>query len=116
MHVAIGAAVVGVLALGGILFLPISDDDPEVVDVSMVDYAFDPAATQAALGQELAISNDGELPHSYVIVDLGKGVELQPGEQGTLELPSDAELGTYRVICDLTGHVEAGMEGTIELR
>jgi uncharacterized cupredoxin-like copper-binding protein len=116
MHVAVAAAVVGVLALGGILFLPISDEDPEVIEVSMVEYAFDPAGAQAAPGQDLAISNDGDLPHSYVIVDLGKGVELQPGEERTIQLPSDAELGTYRVICDIPGHIDAGMVGTIELR
>ena len=105
-----------VVALGGVLFLPISEDgSSDPVAISMVEYAFDPADATAEPGQELRIANDGAITHNYLITDLGKGVELEPGEEGVLELPGDVEPGTYRVICDLSGHVEAGMTGTLEV-
>jgi plastocyanin len=116
MRLAVGGAVGALLALGGILFLPISEEDPAAVKVAMTEYAFDPVDAPAEPGQELTISNDGAIPHSYLIVDLAKGVELQAGEERTLSLPGDTEPGTYRVICDLPGHVEEGMIGTLEVR
>jgi len=61
------------------------------------------------------ISNDGAISHSYLIVDLAKGTEVAPGEEGTLTIADDATAGTYRVICDLPGHVEEGMVGTLEI-
>lgn len=107
-------AVVAVLALGGVLFLPISNDDgPPPVEISMVEYAFVPAETTAEPGQGLAITNDGAISHSYLIIDLAKGTELPAGGEGTLTLPDDVEPGTYRVICDLPGHVEEGMVGSL---
>ena len=106
------AGVVALIALGGILFLPLSDPDP-AVEVSMVEYAFDPDEAVAAPGQDLAVQNDGAISHSYLIVDLAKGVELEPGAEGTLTVPGDAVPGTYRVICDLPGHVEEGMVGSL---
>lgn len=110
---AVIGAVVALVALGGILFLPISDDSLPPVEISMVEYAFDPVDAEAEPGQELRITNDGTITHSYLIVDLAKGTELQPGEQRTLQLPGDVEPGTYRVICDIPGHVEQGQVGTL---
>ena len=115
-QLAVTGAVVAVLALGGILLLPIADDDPAAVEIGMSEYAFDPVDAQAEPGQELTVSNHGAIPHSYFIVDLAKGLELQGGEEGTLQVPGDTEPGTYRVICDLPGHVEEGMVGTLEVR
>jgi len=112
---AVVAAVVAVLALGGILLFPVSDPEP-AVEVSMVEYAFAPTAATAEPGQDLAITNDGAISHSYLIVDLAKGTEVAPGEKGTLTIPDDATAGTYRVICDLPGHVEEGMVGTLEIK
>jgi plastocyanin len=110
------AAIVALIALGGVLFLPIDDDGgPAPVEISMVEYAFAPSAAVAEPGQELAIANDGAISHSYLIVDLAKGLELAAGADGSLLLPSDVEPGTYEVICDLPGHVEEGMVGTLEI-
>lgn len=112
---AVVAAVVAVLALGGILFLPVSDPEP-AVEVSMMEYAFTPTEAVAERGQDLVITNDGAIDHSYLIVDLAKGTEVAPGGEGTLTIPDDAPAGTYRVICDLPGHVEQGMVGSLEIR
>jgi plastocyanin len=111
----VGAAVVALLALGGLLFLPISDDSPEAVEISMSEYAFAPAVVHAQPGQELRVSNVGAIDHSYVIVGLGKGVELRPGETRSIHLPFDTDAGSYQAICDIPDHVEQGMVGTLEV-
>lgn len=114
---AIVAGVAALLALGGILFLPISDDedtaDLPAVEVSMVEYAYAPVEAVVEPGQELTISNDGAIVHSYFVVDLAKGLELAPGEQGTFQIPADVVPDTYAVICDIPGHVEEGMIGSL---
>jgi plastocyanin len=111
-------AAAALVALAGVVLLPISDDgadggsalDP--VPVSMVEYAFEPSDIHASPGQELAVTNDGAITHNLLIVSLGKGVELPAGGSGSLEVPS-ADPGTYQIVCDLPGHTEAGMVGTL---
>lgn len=106
----------GLAALTGILLLPIGDDPDELdaIEISMVEYAFLPSDLEAVPGQTLALTNEGAIVHNLVIPSLGKGIELSPGGSGTMEVPA-AEPGTYEIVCDLTGHREAGMVGTIEI-
>jgi plastocyanin len=110
------AGLVALLALGGVLLLPIGDPGPsgdqEPLPVSMVEFAFVPSGIVVDAGQPLSITNDGAVRHNLLVTRLGKGIELAPGQTGTLELPSDAA-GTYDVVCDLPGHREAGMVGTL---
>ena len=86
-------------------------------DVSMVEMAFVPDPIDLAVSEaRLRIVNDGEVPHSLVITELGKGTpDLEPGAELTLDLTDQAP-GTYAVICDVPGHLEAGMETTLTLR
>lgn len=58
----------------------------------------------------LRVVNDGLVPHSLVIPEIGKGTpDLDPEAEMTLDLTETAP-GTYTVICDVPGHLEAGME------
>jgi len=60
-------------------------------------------------GARLEVVNDGTTGHDLLIGELGKGTpDLPPGESTVLDL-SDQPPGTYRVVCDLPGHTEAGM-------
>lgn len=106
----VGIGVACLLALGGILFLPIGGGggDSDVLTVAMTEYSYAPAPIVAEAGQEIEVVNEGALVHSLLVVELAKGVELQPGASGSLRLPSD-ETGTFRVICDIPGHQEEGM-------
>ena len=45
----------------------------------------------------------------------GKGVELQPGERQDVHIPAGTEERVYQVICDIPGHVEQGMVGTLDV-
>lgn len=109
-------ALLALVALVGVIVLPIGDDPDKLdaVQVSLVEYAFVPEDLQGLPGQTLAVRNDGAITHNLVIPSLGKGIELSPGDSGTMKVPA-AEPGTYSIVCDLTGHREAGMVGTIEI-
>jgi plastocyanin len=86
-------------------------------EVSMTEYAFDPADATVGQGEALGATNDGELTHNYTI----KGVpeeahgnttgDIDPGERGALGAPEDP--GEYDVICTIPGHAEKGMKGTL---
>jgi plastocyanin len=78
--------------------------------VSMTEFAYDPNPIVLPSGEtKLDVVNDGQVAHDLVIGELGKGtIELAPGERQVLDL-SDQPAGTYRVVCDLPGHIEAGM-------
>jgi uncharacterized cupredoxin-like copper-binding protein len=81
------------------------------VTVSMTEFAFAPDPIEVT-GEDaqLHIVNDGQVVHDLVIPTLGKGTpDVQAGAEFDLDL-TDQPPGTYRVICDIPGHVEAGME------
>lgn len=87
------------------------------VVVSMTEFAFAPAPiVLSAREATLEVVNDGAVAHDLVIPDLGKGTpDLAAGDRMVLDLTGQPS-GTYRVVCDLPGHTEAGMvtELTIE--
>lgn len=80
------------------------------VVVSMTEFAFDPdPIVLTAEDPTLEVVNDGAAAHDLVIPDLGKGTpDLPAGERMVLDLTGQPP-GSYRVVCDLPGHTEAGM-------
>ena len=57
------------------------------------------------------IPNDGAAPHNFSIDELGIDVDLAPGE--TQETVINAPAGEYEYYCNVPGHKEAGMVGTL---
>lgn len=115
-------AVVLVLGTVGLVSSLTGDDGAagtgtgEALLVTMTDFAFDPdPITFAGDAAQLLVVNDGQVEHNLVIPELGKGTpEMLPGDDVALDLTDQAP-GTYRVICDIPGHVEAGMETAITI-
>lgn len=83
--------------------------------IDLVDIAFNPAevALSAGTDQELTLTNTGAAPHNFSIDELGISVDLQSGESTTVTVNGAA--GTYAFYCNVPGHREAGMEGTLTL-
>lgn len=85
-----------------------------VADVEMIDIAFDPVEITIAAGTDVTVNltNLGNLPHSFVVPDLGvnSGV-FDSGQNGMATI--NAEPGEYQFICDVPGHAEAGMVGVL---
>lgn len=81
------------------------------LDVSLTEFAIDPADLRVSAGAVLQITNDGALAHDLAVDGTASDM-LDPGGSGTLDL---AELppGTYTMICQVPGHEAAGMTGTL---
>ena len=57
------------------------------------------------------IANDGVAPHNFSIDELGIDIDLPAGE--TRETVINAPAGEYEYYCNVPGHKEAGMVGTL---
>jgi manganese oxidase len=85
--------------------------------VSLTEFAITPKMIHAPVGRSLTfeVTNDGSAIHTFA-VDTGGTLqetpEIQPGEHATLEV-SSLEAGTYRTLCTISGHEQAGMVGQL---
>ena len=90
------------------------------VEISMTEYAFDPADATVSQGEAITATNDGQLPHNYTIVGVPEEAglttnNLEPGQQGATG-GVGAKPGEYDVICTIPGHAEQGMKGTLTIK
>lgn len=117
----VGAAAAALILGTIVLVASLAGDDEapntgtgEGLRVSMTEFAFDPDPI-AVSGEDaqLLVVNEGLVVHDLVIPELGKGTpDVHAGEEFELDLTGQPA-GTYRVICDIPGHLEAGMETEI---
>lgn len=103
-------------------------------DLSTVatEYEFDPDEWTVPAGEEVSITldNQGEIIHEWVVLEEGVSidssgdftedmalfeVEAEAGEQaeGTFTAPSTP--AEHQVVCAIPGHLEQGMEGTLNV-
>jgi FtsP/CotA-like multicopper oxidase with cupredoxin domain len=86
---------------------------PQVLEVELGDLFIEPASLQAGPGDlRIRVRNEGQAEHSLSLEGLGATDMLGPGETATLEIPSVAP-GSYLIRCDVPGHADAGMKGTL---
>jgi uncharacterized cupredoxin-like copper-binding protein len=114
----------GVIALGAVLTLSAcggGDDESDaatggdtgaagegLVFRSSDDFKFDPSnATVTAGDVHITHENEGATPHTFVIEDID--FKLADDDDGDVELAA----GDYTFYCDVPGHRDAGMEGTL---
>jgi uncharacterized cupredoxin-like copper-binding protein len=57
------------------------------------------------------LPNDGVTLHNFSIDELGVDVDIDPG--ATQEVVVNAPPGSYEYYCNVPGHKEAGMVGTL---
>ena len=82
-------------------------------EVSLVEFAINPEAVVVSGSGRLDVRNDGTMAHNLVVVgtDL-RTPDLNAGDTYTLDL-AGLEPGEYEIICDIAGHEQAGMVGTL---
>ncbi len=86
--------------------------------VETSEFAFAPNAFTAKVGDAIAfvITNKGALEHNFVVFDpSGKEVAraaIQPGATGTVNVKPSID-GVFAIVCDVAGHTDAGMTGTL---
>ena len=80
------------------------------------DIFFQPTELEIPANQDVKIllPNLGASAHDFSIDELGINVSLPAGESG--EVTINAPAGTYQFYCNVPGHKEAGMVGTLVVR
>ena len=118
-----------VVALASALLLAAcggGDDDPTMdvgdggdaagatVTVTAGDLFFEPAELDAAPGTiTIELVNEGSAQHTFVVEEVGDATVADAAAGETATGSIDLEAGTYTVYCDVPGHREGGMVGTL---
>jgi len=91
---------------------------PGSVKVTMSDFKFDPNALTVPAGKSVFyLVNNGPASHDMTIADssgkvIAKSSLVQSGDTSTFTVDNLAA-GKYQVYCDVVGHKDAGMVGTL---
>ena len=84
-----------------------------VIQVELGDLFIKPAELSAPEGSvTFEVRNTGSAEHNFAIEGFGKTPMIPAGESATLEV-ANLKAGTYTVICEVAGHADAGMKGTL---
>jgi plastocyanin len=88
----------------------------EGIVVGMYDMYFEPERIRipANVDVRFLFENRGAAPHNFEIKDPLISVDVAPG--GTGEAVINLPLGTYKFICNVPGHKQVGMNGTLVVR
>jgi len=79
-----------------------------------VDIAYESAPEELPTGDvDVTLVNDGQIEHNVVIEERGDELILEAAGGETDEATVSFEAGEYTYYCSITGHREAGMEGTM---
>jgi plastocyanin len=83
------------------------------VEVVSHDIYFEPDELSIPAGTDVTVRlpNEGAAPHNFSIDELGIDIDLAPG--ATEETVINAPAGEYEYYCNVPGHKEAGMVGTL---
>lgn len=83
------------------------------IEVDMVDIAFDPKEITIPANTDVTVNlvNKGALPHNFSIEGEADSGEIPGG--GTVSVMLNLAPGTYEYFCNIPGHKEAGMVGTL---
>lgn len=87
---------------------------PLEITLTALDIKWDTENIEAKVGQTITLTlvNEGLLDHNFEITELGIDVNIVAGatEVTTFVI---TQSGTFDFICNVSGHLEAGMVGTI---
>ena len=83
------------------------------VDVVAQDIFFEPKELTIPANTDVTVNlpNEGAAPHNFSIDALGINVDIAPG--ATEQVVINAPAGEYEYYCNVPGHKEAGMVGTL---
>jgi uncharacterized cupredoxin-like copper-binding protein len=86
--------------------------------VTLTEFKFSPAEVSVSAGRvAFHIVNSGTRFHEFVIFDsagrlVAKSDRIQAGDSQVLTV-DNLKAGKYRIVCEVAGHMESGMTGTL---
>lgn len=122
-----------VLAAVGLLLTACGPQTAEL-EVTLSDFAFEPAQVSVPAGSEvtLTLTNEGSVEHEWVLVEQGYTIEppvndededhiyweaeVPAGETETFTFTAPDTAGEYQIVCVIAGHLESGMEGSLTVQ
>ncbi len=123
LFVLVGVLVIALLAAcGGGGGSSEAESGPQSFAVTTTEFQFNPNSFTVKVGDNLTfkVTNKGTVEHTFVIQSTDGSSELaklsvQPGETKSLDFTAKAA-GVYPIVCDIAGHKEAGMTGTLTVK
>jgi uncharacterized cupredoxin-like copper-binding protein len=105
------AATVLLAACGG----PGAPEGQSVTVQGLDTLRFSPEALTATVGQtvNVTLESSGALEHAFIIDEFSVNIGPVPGGQSGNGSFTPAQAGTFTYYCNVPGHREAGMEGTL---
>ena len=87
---------------------------PLELTLTATDIAYDMSNISAMVSQQVNITfvNDGALEHNFIIDEFGVENLINSGENVAISFTPQTP-GTYEFYCNVAGHLEAGMKGTL---
>jgi uncharacterized cupredoxin-like copper-binding protein len=87
-----------------------------VIEVTLNEWSIEPKTIDATAGVvTFKVTNKGKFPHNFSVIsngqELKKTKNIPGGQSDTLEV--DLSAGAYQTICDIPGHKDQGMVGTL---
>ncbi len=93
---------------------------PTRIEIKAREFAFDPKEVSARPVEVIfVVKNEGSIEHNFVIEDANRRTVAQIAviEAGkTEELKVTLRPGTFTIACNLPGHKDAGMIGTLRVQ
>ena len=99
------------------------------ISATETEFAFTPNTWSVPAGQKitLTLSNKGTVEHDWVLMkapvtppfsstnqpDVIFSAKTAPGATNTVTFTAPSSAGEYEVVCDVPGHLEAGMSGKL---
>ncbi len=87
------------------------------VQVTLKEWSIEPSTIEVTAGDvKFDVTNSGQFTHDFVIMKDGSEVAKTPTfrqADGTQVLEVDLQPGTYKVLCDIQGHADRGMQGEL---
>ncbi|MGB8646497.1 MAG: cupredoxin domain-containing protein [Anaerolineae bacterium] len=94
-----------------------SSSGSSTVDVTITgtDFKFDPATINAKAGQTVNVTfvNKGQSAHTFVVKDANVNIRADVGQTTKVTFTAPAKAGTYPITCDVPGHADQGMTGSL---
>ncbi len=89
----------------------------QTVMVQGSEFAYQPNVINAKPGEKINVQfkNTGTVEHTFVIKDLNFKIVAEPGQTVTKSFTAPSSAGSYEIHCDVAGHTEAGMKGTLNV-